>query len=114
MKDNPFNLSRLRDIGWDYWDPIGLLDDGEAWEEKSFADEYDTYLLRAASMLRHGQSDQDVAAYLFSIETEHMGLSGITSTSSSERCLPVVVALRRYVEDGLPTGSTSEPKTVML
>ena len=114
MTKNPFKLSRLRDIGWEQWDPIGLLGDGEAWEGTSFADEYDTYLLRAASMLRHGQSDQDVAAYLSSIETEHMGLSGIGSTSSSERCLPVVVALRRYVEDELPTGSTGEPKTVML
>ena len=114
MTENPFKLSRLRGIGWEHWDPIGLLDDGEAWAEKSFADEYDTYLLRAASMLRHGRSDQDVSTYLSSIETEHMGLGGIEGTRSPERCLPVVIALRRYVDEELPTASTSEPKTVIL
>lgn len=44
-------LSRLRDIGWSKWDPIGLLGDGQKWDDEDcqqFADEYDSYLLQAA------------------------------------------------------------------
>jgi len=26
-------LSRLRDIGWSKWDPIGLLGDGQQWDD---------------------------------------------------------------------------------
>jgi len=37
----PLKLSRLRDIGWREWDPIGLLPQGDAWESyPEFADEY--------------------------------------------------------------------------
>ncbi|MBB4630217.1 hypothetical protein SAMN04244581_04955, partial [Paracoccus denitrificans] len=42
-------LSKLRDIGWSLWDPIGLLDPESPagrWDDEanlSFADEYDSY-----------------------------------------------------------------------
>ncbi|WP_145635238.1 hypothetical protein [Rhizobium sp. ERR 1071] len=70
-------LSRLRDIGWSLWDPIGLLKPGQRWEDeecRSFADEYDTYLLNAAEQLRRGVATSTVIAYLVDIEANYMGL----------------------------------------
>ena len=68
-------LSRLRDIGWKLWDPIGLMVDGSDWQTAGFADEYDSYLLRAASLVRNGAPMLAVAEYLIESETEQMGLS---------------------------------------
>lgn len=70
----PLQLSRLRDIGWSLWDPIGLLDPGESWEGQPFADEYDSYLAAVASMLRDGHSTDECEAYLIQITLVHMGL----------------------------------------
>jgi hypothetical protein len=68
-------LSRLRDIGWTLWDPIGLMADGSDWQTAGFADEYDSYLLRAAGMVRNGAPLLAVVEYLIGSETVHMGLS---------------------------------------
>jgi len=71
-------LSRLRDIGWSLWDPIGLLGPNQRWDEgeaQAFADEYDTCLIEAAGLLRRGIPDQDVVELLVRIETAHMGLA---------------------------------------
>ena len=46
-----FQLSRLREIGWSKWDPIGVGGPEHDWP----SDEYDTYLLQAAGQLWHGQ-----------------------------------------------------------
>lgn len=70
----PIKLSRLRDIGWEKWDPINLLAVGETWDHKPFADEYDTYLLKVSGDLRRGSSVEEAAEYLMGIEREHMGL----------------------------------------
>lgn len=70
----PLQLSRLRDIGWSLWDPIGLLDPGDTWDWKPFADEYDSYLPTVASMLRDGHSTEECEAYLVEIAVIHMGL----------------------------------------
>ena len=46
-------LNRLRDIGWTLWDPIGLLPPEGEWDDcanRSFAGEYDQYLIAAADM----------------------------------------------------------------
>ena len=72
-------LSRLRDIGWSLWDPIGLISAGQNWNDEEclpFADEYDSYLIQAAGRLRNGDSEADVASFLATIEVEHMGLGG--------------------------------------
>ena len=72
-------LSRLRDIGWSVWDPIGLLGPDQKWTDEDclpFADEYDSYLIQAAGRLRRGEAASDVASYLAKIEVEHMGLGG--------------------------------------
>jgi hypothetical protein len=71
-------LSRLRDIGWSLWDPICLLGFSGKWEDeenKPFADEYDSYLISAASQLRIGTPREQVINYLIQIETQHMGMS---------------------------------------
>lgn len=67
-------LSRLRTLGWTLWDPIGLLDKGETWMGKPFADEYDSYLRYAAALSRRGASTNEITAYLVNIEAVHMGL----------------------------------------
>lgn len=91
-------LSKLRDIGWALWDPIGLLgSQGSStgrWDDeanRSFADEYDTYLISAASQLRRGTPREEVVEYLVQIETKHMGLGG--SPSTRKRADAVVEAI---------------------
>ena len=88
-------LSRLRDIGWTLWDPIGLLDPGKEWEDKdcvAFANEYDNYLVYAAGQLRRGASDAEVVEYLVQIEAEYMGLG--ERPDSQKRARSVVAAIR--------------------
>lgn len=87
-------LSRLRDIGWSIWDPIGLMGSEQKWDDedcKPFADEYDRYLIQAAGQLRRGIADVDVAKYLVQIETDHMGLG--SGHGTMERALLVVAAI---------------------
>ncbi len=81
-------LSRLRDIGWSLWDPIGLLGPGRRWDEGealSFADEYDAYLVQAAGMLRRGAPDDEVVTFLVTIETDHMALDQQPDTEIRSR-----------------------------
>lgn len=88
-------LSRLRDIGWSKWDPIGLLDDGERWSDAeclSFADEYDRYLIVAAGQLRRGAPEEEVVEYLVDIEANHMGLG--TENRAEARAREVVAAIQ--------------------
>lgn len=65
MSSRPtFQLSRLREIGWAKWDPIGLGGPDHGWP----ADEYDTYLLQAAGQLWNGHSEAEVTDYLVQVE----------------------------------------------
>lgn len=85
-------LSRLRAIGWNFWDPIGLLGSEAGWEGKPFADEYDRYLINAAGQLRQGALEQDVVDYLILIEADHMGLGAVPGME--ERAWSVVKAIQ--------------------
>ncbi|MFC4669770.1 hypothetical protein ACFO5X_14495 [Seohaeicola nanhaiensis] len=92
-------LSKLRDIGWNLWDPIGLLDSDEVsqgeWDDENceaFANEYDRYLVHAASQLRRGELTEKVVDYLVDIETSHMGLG--ESLTSRQRAEAVVEAIQ--------------------
>ena len=87
-----FPLSRLREIGWSKWDPIGVGGPDHGWP----ADEYDSYLLQAAGQLWNGQPDEVVADYLVKIETEHMGLTAAPGIHA--RALNVAKAVHEYVE----------------
>ena len=64
MRNEPkIELSALRQIGWDHWDPIGIRQFDADWPTEA-PDEYDSYLLRVVSMLRGGQSEAEASAYL--------------------------------------------------
>ena len=67
-------LSRLRDIGWSLWDPIGILGEGEVWDGQPFADEYDSYLRQVAGQLLLGHSESEMVDYLYDVAANHMGL----------------------------------------
>jgi len=85
-------LSRLRDIGWSIWDPIGLNDFGEDWKNVSFASEYDGYLIRAAGMLRNNEPEENVVDYLVHTEIDRMGLP--PTQRRHERARAVVSAIK--------------------
>ena len=87
-----FQLSRLRDIGWSLWDPIGLRG-----LEGQPDDEYDSYLLQAAGRLWNGASEEEVATYLVNIERDYMGLG--SGSGVDERARKVAEALNRYVSE---------------
>lgn len=87
-----FQLSRLREIGWSKWDPIGVGGPEHDWA----ADEYDTHLLQAAGQLWHGQPIETVADYLVKVETEHLGLTPVPGIRS--RALEVAGSVSEYVE----------------
>jgi hypothetical protein len=87
-----FEVSRLREIGWSKWDPIGVGGLDDDWP----ADEYDAYLLQAAGQIWNGHSADEVADYLIQIETEHMGLDAVPGIRS--RALDVANSIRAYVE----------------
>ena len=91
-------LSRLRDIGWGLWDPIGLIGpegvssgNWDHQDNRSFADEYDNYLISAASQLRRNTPREQVVEYLIEIETQHMALG--ENASTRERAEAVVTAI---------------------
>lgn len=75
-------LSRLREIGWKLWDPIGLAYNGSSPAEGG-ADEYDRYLLHAASMISRGGSKDEAAVYFTGIASEHMGLSVVDADAAT-------------------------------
>jgi hypothetical protein len=95
-------LSRLREIGWSLWDPIGLKGlDGNRRDGGTCADEYDGYLLQAAGRLRRGAPTAEVVAYLEETETGHIGLSRNETTHS--RAEAAVTAIASYLAS-LPEG----------
>jgi hypothetical protein len=96
----PLKLSRLRDIGWTEWEPIGLLPVGDAWESyPEFADEYDRYLLEAASRLLRDWSVSDATDYLMLIASEHMGLGPPCDSSARNRAEAPANAIKAYVDE---------------
>ena len=52
------------------WDPIGVSGAPTA------RDEYYSYLPQVFSLLRNNAAAEAIAAYLFQVATEHMGLAG--------------------------------------
>lgn len=93
MSKHPkIQMARLREIGWELWDPIGLISDGSDWRTAGFADEYDSYLLRAAGMVRNGEPDGQILDYLIAAEVEQMGLS--PGLDLRTRAMSVVDAIR--------------------
>ncbi|MNL41713.1 hypothetical protein D3C87_1641360 [compost metagenome] len=96
-------LSRLREIGWSEWDPIGLSQMGnDHWKDGgACADEYDSYLLQVAGRLRRGEALEEAISYLEEIEMVHMGGGRVETTRS--RAEATVAAIADYLSD-LPGG----------
>ena len=93
-------LSRLREIGWTLWDPIGLAGENGSCGD-GCADEYDGYLLHVVSMLCRDSSKEEATTYLVEIASDHMGLSVVHAAAATAR------AIADYLTS-LPDG----PKTV--
>jgi hypothetical protein len=89
-------ISRLRDIGWTEWDPIGLRRP-DGWEGDPAADEYDGYLLRAAGILINGGATGEAIDHLIWGEAENMGL-GVTATTRA-RAARTIDVIRAYVDE---------------
>ncbi len=68
----------------------------ERWDDEAnqgFADEYDTYLVSAASQLRSGTPRDQVVNYLVRIESEHIGLGlGPTTRARAEAVVAAILA----------------------
>ena len=94
-------LSRLREIGWKLWDPIGLAHDGASPDE-GCADEYDRYLLHVVSMISRGGSTDEAAIYLTGIASEHMGLSVVDAQAAAATSHAITNYLRS-LPNGLKT-----------
>ena len=88
------NCARVREILMREWDPIGVAGIEEA------ADEYDSYGAEAYVMLMDAHaSAETIAAYLFKVATEHMGLSNRAHLAEScDRAATSLVALRPEFE----------------
>jgi len=81
------SLTRAVDtILWEVWDPIGVNDAPEA------RDEYTSYALGIAGILRAGASDDEIRAHLASIILESMGLSWV-NPDREQRTLAALRAL---------------------
>lgn len=94
-------LTRLRDIGWKLWDPIGLADEHGTCGE-GCADEYDSYLLHVVSMLCHDSSKDEATTYLVGIASDHMGLSVVDPDAAAS----TASAIADYLTS-LPDGPTT-------
>jgi hypothetical protein len=95
----PSQLSRLRDIGWAEWDPIGILSPGEKWDHHPAADEYDRYLLEAASGLRRDWSISDAKDYLMRVASKDMGLGDPHDGAARIRAETTAKAIKDYLDE---------------
>lgn len=83
MTNHPtIQLSRLREIGWTLWDPIGLADENGSYGD-GCADEYDGHLLHVVSLIRHGRSNGEAVTYLTSTAADHMGLTAVDTDAAA-------------------------------
>jgi hypothetical protein len=103
VEQTKVKLSRLREIGWSQWDPIGLSQLGnDYWKDGGpCADEYDSYLLQVVERLRRGEPRPAIVAYLEDIEVDYMGLGPGGSTRA--RADRTVAAIAEYLSS-LPAG----------
>ena len=87
------HLSRLREIGWVLWDPIGLANSDGTWDA-ACADEYDEYMLHAATLLYRGKPAEEAVAYLDWVGSDHMGLGDADDRShlASVRTVEAIIA----------------------
>lgn len=81
------SLEILRNLCAKYWNPIGFPMESEAnAKELEFpplpADEYDTYLKYVEKMLQNNASDQQIIAYLETVERDFLELTSPAGNKS--------------------------------
>jgi hypothetical protein len=86
----------LRQIGWSEWDPIGLQEIDPDWRSDGGEDEYDSYLLHVASLIRNGRQEAEAVEYLVAAETKSMEME--LSATTYSRATATVRAIRAYLE----------------
>ncbi|HKQ20255.1 MAG TPA: hypothetical protein VJW75_10970 [Candidatus Eisenbacteria bacterium] len=74
------------------WDPLGVVDVPEA------DDEYDTYVNGVTSLLVRGASKEKLIAYLWTVETQNIGLDG--DRPRIESTVARLLELRRDIDGG--------------
>ena len=75
------NRTRVRDLFWHEWDPIGVNELGGS------ITKYDTYADRAYVMLmQEGCSAGEIADYLYQVSTEGFGLAQVRAAKGTGRC----------------------------
>jgi hypothetical protein len=84
------NRAKVRQVLMQNWDPIGVKDMSGA------EDEYDAYVGNAYVMLMDERATAEaIAAYLFNIATNHMGLSDTAAIlECSRKSANILVSLR--------------------
>jgi hypothetical protein len=94
-------LSHLREIGWKYWDPIGLwvLLKGD---RADCADEYNRYLLHVVSLLTGGTERSVAAAYLDDKAADHMGLGHRADCTAGKRTVDAIASYLRGLPNSPP------------
>lgn len=91
-----FELAQLRQIGWSEWDPISLQEIDPDWRSDGGEDEYDSYLLHVAGLIKNERSDAEAIQYLVEIESKHMGME--LSGTTHSRAVATVRAIKAYLE----------------
>lgn len=88
------NRQRVRNVLMQHWDPIGVNDVPEAWDE---CDDYVGWVY--VMLMDHRASEASIEAYLYETATEHMGLT--PHAGLAERCATtaaILVGLRPEFE----------------
>lgn len=85
-------IEELREIGWKYWDPIGLA---AANGSADAPGEYDNYLTYVTRSLLDGVSDRAAVDYLCMIASDHMGLGHADRRAAEE----TIAAIRHLIDN---------------
>ena len=84
------NRVRIRELFMREWDVIGVAGIPEA------ADEYDAYVAKAYVMLMDERATkEEIAAYLFDVATNHMGLSNHARVAQQSSTVAGILAAMR-------------------
>ena len=79
------------------WDPIGIGNIPEAW------DEYDAYVPKICELLKLPNSRSDVVSYLWWLATEQMGLSGNKQVTEdfADRLIQIATTMKETEQQDL-------------
>ena len=96
VKTRKIALVQLREIGWSEWDPISLQQIDPDWRSNGGEDEYDSYLLHVAGLIKNERSEAEAVQYLVETESKHMGIEPSATTQS--RAVATVRAIKAHLK----------------